>query len=344
MKLFATFPGRAVALSALCCVGMIRPTAAGLIYEELAAVSAANVDAMALNADASPGEAAPNESDGVPGLPGGSSTNHQMLIASGGVSGSTTASADAPHFKRPRSGLVRPGGGGNGSGSGNRPGSGTGSGSSGAGAASTNAGGGAGAGTLGSNTASSSGGSGAPAGGAPAGGGVPQNDGSTGGTPPAGTDVSNPILPSSTVGSTYNFNASVGAGNGGSSAPLFADPPLASGFIFTTNPGSPDFASVAVTTPLPNTSSLSISFGGQTDQFAPGSTFTFPTGGVSTFHIGGISPTDVANGGDFETKLTFTGPGNVSFTEIPNPEPGSLALLGIGACGLWGANRRKRKS
>ena len=333
MRVTSKLPGRVLAILSLACLCSVAGKAsAGLISEDLAAVSVSSVDAMAISlnpnapanetATTESGENQPaSESSGTPGLPSPGPGKQQMLIAKGGAGGTSMPHVQAPHFKRKRSSNMRGPGGGSGNGSGNSGSSGLGSNGSSSGLNSTGS-----SGTSGSNsTGSSSGDSGA---------GTSGNGG-----PAAGTDVSNPLMPNSTSGSTYSFNTNVSAG-----APLFADPPLATGFIFTANPGSPDFTSVEVTTPLPNTPVLSITYDGQTSQFSSDSTFTFPDGGVSTFHIFGISPSDVASGADFETKLTFTGSGNISFTETANPEPGSLTLLALGGCALVAARRRKKKA
>lgn len=333
-----TSPGRVIATLSLACVCSLAGRAsAGLISEDLAAISVSSVDAMAISLDPNApsvetgstesGDNQPaGESTGTPGLPSPGSGQQQMLIAKGGTGGSSMPDVQAPHFKRKRNNARGPGGPGSGNGSGNSGTSGLGSNGSSSGLSSTGSSGNSGSGGSGgpsSGTGSSSGDSGA---------------GSSGNSAPApGTDVSNPLMPSSTSGSTYSFNTNVPEGS-----PLFADPPLATGFIFTANPGSPDFTSVEVTTPLPNTTVLSITYDGQTSQFAPGTTFTFPDP-VSTFHVFGISPTDVASGADFETKLTFNGSGNVSFTETANPEPGSLTLLALGGCAVMAARRRKNR-
>ena len=166
---------------------------------------------------------------------------------------------------------------------------------------------------------------------------------------------SSAILPSSIVGGMYTFRGNSAPGMGGSSAPLTFDPPLAPGFAFHSLAGDPNFASIQVTDPLPNTSLLRVAFNGQNETFAPGSIFSFPTGGVSTFTVTGISSADVQTGGEFLTSITFTQPGQFRFTETALngdaqifapavPEPGSLTLLAAGTIVLLSWRRLRQKS
>src|SRR5579872_3929100 len=296
---------------------------AGLMHSGLALTSAANLDVLASSLYADEGQDGTGTTnlgranDGGTGLPSpGAGGNRQSPGAGAhgaGGYGSFFAASAGNKFRR-RSGGSNS--------NGYNPGNNSGAGST---AASS---------SLTTNTGSNSG--------SPADvGGQTSNSGASG----AGSNPSNPILPTSTQGNTYNFNYTTPGG--GSSSQLFFDPPIASGYIYTTDPGSPNFGSVTVETPLPNTTVLSVSFDDTTQQFSPGSTFDFTQfdpNGVPQFTLFGISPTDVQNGGEFNAALGFVDPqGGTpgSFSDVAIPEPGSLTLLALGSFGLIGWRKRR---
>jgi hypothetical protein len=157
-----------------------------------------------------------------------------------------------------------------------------------------------------------------------------------------GTTAANPILPSATINGSYVFN------HNGTSAgtPIFFDPPIASGYVFTAS--GPNFASFTVTTPLPNTPSLTFTFNGASSSVnatSPGSgqfpEFVFPNGGVSQFVLSGISDADI-HGQEFTYAFTFvsSAPGSFTQTALSFPEPGGLTLLSVGIAGLLVWRRR----
>src|SRR5262245_32515886 len=211
--------GSTVTLALLCSAGMLRPASAGLVYEDLASVSAANIDAMAIafNPGSPSDEATANSDTGV-GLPGGSGQTQVMPSTNGGA-GFSLASVTPPNFHRRPGTNSRAGngsGGGNGTGQGLNNSLGSGLGRQ---TGSTSASGGNSAGVS-SSSGSSLGNSESTGSSSGAGGGS--------GAFAPGTDISNPLMPSSTSGNTYSFNTTIAPG-----ATLFADPPLATGFIFT---------------------------------------------------------------------------------------------------------------
>ena len=159
----------------------------------------------------------------------------------------------------------------------------------------------------------------------------------------AGSSAANPLLPSSTNGNSFTFQYSVTPGGLGIASPLYVDPPIATGYLFTLNAG-PKIDTVTIVNPqsdLPNTPLITVSFDGHTGTVAPGGTFDFTQlepGGVSSFTLTGISPLDVsANPSlDFLTSFTFAGegPGTITETILDAPELGSTAiwLSGLTCC------------
>jgi hypothetical protein len=157
-----------------------------------------------------------------------------------------------------------------------------------------------------------------------------------------GADAAHPVLPSATINGSYVFDHSATSAG----TPVFFDPPVASGYIFTSS--GPNFATFTVTTPLPNTSALTFTFNGTSTSVnatSPGSgqfpEFAFPSGGVSQFTLSGINANDI-HGQEFTYAFTFADSGPISFSQTPLafPEPGSLTLLSVGVAGLLVWRRR----
>jgi hypothetical protein len=155
----------------------------------------------------------------------------------------------------------------------------------------------------------------------------------------------------------YHFNVpSVGTPG----TTTYIDPLVATGYIYTKGPNDPNFATVDPITDVGNgIYALSVWDGSQWILVDPGlmhgTVFDFTTlngysGGVSQFEITGIdpglSPTDITafvTGLTFVSDGTFTGTMEPIVSEVTVPEPGTIALLGIGLAGLgWGRRRRAR--
>ncbi|HEV2097851.1 MAG TPA: PEP-CTERM sorting domain-containing protein [Stellaceae bacterium] len=162
------------------------------------------------------------------------------------------------------------------------------------------------------------------------------------------------VLPVTTVsgaGVVFGFNLTVAPG-----ITYHIDPAVATGYIYRTGAGNPNFASVE----LPDIGNLSpydlYLWNGSTFVFdttlAAKTPFDFATGGVSEFEVLRIDPNlglDPLNTTAFITALTFEGAGNFTGTMTPvtedissAPEPASLALLSCGLLG-FGIIRRQRR-
>ena len=159
---------------------------------------------------------------------------------------------------------------------------------------------------------------------------------------PTVTRVGNQVL--------YTFNLTV---QGGVSYAI--DPEVATGYIYQTGTGNPNFASVS----LPNIGnpdpySLYV-WNGSSFVFdttlAANTEFDFAPGGISEFEVRGIDPAlglDPNNPTAFITDLTFEGTGNFTGTMTPItatiPEPSTWAMIGLGFAGVAFAGYRARKS
>jgi PEP-CTERM motif len=147
----------------------------------------------------------------------------------------------------------------------------------------------------------------------------------------------------------YSFNLTVQPG-----ITYSIDPSVATGYIYQTGTGNPNFASVE----LPNIGNPGpydlYLWNGTSFVFdttlGPSKVFDFAAGGVSEFKVLGIDPSlglDPENPTAFITDLTFEGAGDFTGTMTPVtatiPEPSTWAMMLAGFAGLGLLAHRSRK-
>lgn len=135
--------------------------------------------------------------------------------------------------------------------------------------------------------------------------------------------------------------------------PIFLDPEVAVGYLYSVDGGGINFASVQLPM-LMSDSDYTLTFIDETGSevtvpLSAGVVFDFPTGGVDTFAVNGIDISELLDPNDetaFVTGVTFTGSGVVDITQAaitaPIPEPTTWVTLCLGL-GLL-ATRRFAKS
>ena len=156
-------------------------------------------------------------------------------------------------------------------------------------------------------------------------------------------------LPTVSGNNVYTFNLTVAPGISYS-----IDPSIATGYIYQTGAGDPNFASVE----LPNIGNSGpygvYLWNGMSFVFdaalAANTVFDFAPGGVNEFEVLGIDPQlglDPSNTTAFITTLTFEGAGRFTgtmtpvITDVGVPEPTTLVLLATGLLGCSVIRRRR---
>jgi hypothetical protein len=158
--------------------------------------------------------------------------------------------------------------------------------------------------------------------------------------------------PSSSRNGAYSFDIS-----GVNGTVTYLGPMVAAAYQYQTGTGNPNFASVVLPIGLDasNSYALSLCNGTSLGTIAGGQTYSFASGGVSCFDVSGVTGVTPEDTNAFVTGLTFAGSGSFTGTVDPFsgstsggggstgvPEPGTLALFGLGFLGLGLARRRRR--
>jgi hypothetical protein len=161
------------------------------------------------------------------------------------------------------------------------------------------------------------------------------------------------ILPTTTVSNgqvTYGFNVAVAPG-----VTYNIDPDIATGYIYQTGLGNPNFASVSLPN-IGNSGPYSLFLWNGTDwvfntTLAANTVFNFGALGVDRFEVLGIDPSlglDPNNPVAFVTALTFVGTGEFTGTMTPVvtavPEASTWAMMILGFTGIGFMTYRRRKA
>jgi hypothetical protein len=162
------------------------------------------------------------------------------------------------------------------------------------------------------------------------------------------------ILPTTTVSNgqvTYGFNVAVAPG-----VTYNIDPDIATGYIYQTGLGNPNFASVSLPN-IGNSGPYSLFLWNGTSwvfntTLAANTIFNFGALGVDRFEVLGIDPSlglDPNNPVAFVTALTFVGTGDFTGTMTPVvtaavPEASTWAMMIFGFTGIGVMTYRRRKA
>jgi hypothetical protein len=162
-------------------------------------------------------------------------------------------------------------------------------------------------------------------------------------------------LPVTLANGSYQYNMAVTPGQ-----IYYIDPTVATGYVYKTGAGDPNFASLLLPAVQSAAFDVSYQFNGSLDTVmlkGGGKPYTFQTpGGVSAFTVTGIDPKlglDPADTTAFVTGLTFEGGGRFTGTQTPitssvgaTPLPEGLPLFAAGLIGLmaWFGWRNKWQS
>jgi hypothetical protein len=150
-------------------------------------------------------------------------------------------------------------------------------------------------------------------------------------------------------GPVYAFDFSVAA-----NVAYNIDPAIASGFVYATGAGNPNFASVELPSiGNPNPYELRVWNGASfvfEASLSADTVFDFGPGGVQEFEVLGISPglgLDPLDSTDFVTRVTYEGTGTFTgtMTPIAAPESSTWVMMLLGFAGLgWASYRSSRRT